>query len=146
MPISTAMTYDYKLGLMNARHDHGVAGNVFKLALFLAASANLDANLASYNDATGEVVAGGGYSTGGLELTNVAPSQVGTEVITNFNDAAFGPTTTISAEGCLIYNNTDASKGSVSCHDFGGLKESDNGSFTVVMPANLAGQALLRLV
>lgn len=86
---------------------------------------------------------GTNYTSGGAALTNVTPSSTGTTAVTDFNDLTFS-TATITARGCMIYNDTNGDK-SVATIDFGGDKTSTAGDFTVVFPAKAASTAIIRI-
>ena len=68
----------------------------------------------------------------GSALTNVTPSATGTTAVTDFSDLTFS-TATITARGCMIYNDTNSDK-AVATIDFGGDKTSTAGDFTIVFP------------
>jgi hypothetical protein len=51
---------------------------------------------------------------------------------------------TVTARGCLIYNDTQSDK-AVCAIDFGGDKTSTAGDFTVVFPTADASNAIIRL-
>jgi hypothetical protein len=63
--------------------------------------------------------------------------------VCDFSDLTFS-TATITARGCLIYNDTQGDK-AVAPIDFGGDKTSTAGDFTVVFPAPTATGAIIRL-
>ena len=52
--------------------------------------------------------------------------------------------TSITARGCMIYNDTNSDK-AVCAIDFGGDKTSTAGDFTVVFPSPTATGAIIRL-
>ena len=54
-------------------------------------------------------------------------------------------TATLSAVGCMLYNDTDAGKPVLSLHDFGGTITSTAGTFTITLPAAAAATALIRI-
>ena len=81
--------------------------------------------------------------SGGAALTNVTPSATGTTAVTDFSDLTFS-TATITARGCMIYNDTNSDK-SVATIDFGGDKTSTAGDFTIVFPAKAAATAIIRI-
>jgi len=115
-------------------------GNSFKLALYTS-SASLGAATTAYVT-TGQA-SGTNYSAGGSALTNVTPFATGTTAVCDFNDLTFS-TATITARGCLIYNDTNADK-AVCSIDFGGDKTSTAGDFTIVFPTPTATGAIIRL-
>jgi hypothetical protein len=51
---------------------------------------------------------------------------------------------TISADGCIIYN-TNASNAAIAVIDFGGTKTSTNGDYTIQFPAADASNAIIRI-
>ena len=53
-------------------------------------------------------------------------------------------TATVTARGCMIYNDTNSDK-SVATIDFGGDKTSTAGDFTIVFPAKAASTAIIRI-
>ena len=106
-----------------------LAVTVFKLALYTS-SANLGAATTAFTT-TGQA-SGTNYSSGGSALTNVTPFATGTTAVCDFNDLTFS-NATITARGCLIYNDTQSDK-AVCAVDFGGDKTSTAGDFTVVLP------------
>jgi hypothetical protein len=59
------------------------------------------------------------------------------------SSATFG-TATVTARGCMIYNDTNSDK-AVCAIDFGGDKTSTAGDFTVVFPSPTATGAIIRL-
>jgi uncharacterized protein YraI len=89
-------------------------------------------------------VSGTNYTSGGAALTNVNPTSGGTTGFTDFNDLTFG-TATVTARGCLIYNDTASGDPSVATIDFGGDKTSTAGDFTIVFPAAAASTAIIRI-
>lgn len=104
-------------------------------------SATLGATTTAFTT-TGQA-SGTNYTSGGSALTNVTPSATGTTAVTDFNDLTFS-TATITARGCMIYNDTNGDK-SVATIDFGGDKTSTAGDFTVVFPAKAASTAIIRI-
>ena len=135
------MCTSFKSELMTATHDFtNSSGDTFKLALYTS-SASLDASTTAYS-ATNEA-SGTGYSAGGGTLTNVTPTSSGTTAFTDFADLTFS-SATITARGCLIYNDTDSDK-AVAVLDFGGDKTSTNGDFTIQFPTADASNAIIRI-
>ena len=134
---------------MTATHNFATNGNAFKLALYAIGSGGKSSTTATLGAAstvfvtTGEVASSGTYVTGGLALTKVAPTSGGTTGFTDFADLTFG-TATVTARGCLIYNDTNSDK-SVATIDFGGDKTSTAGDFTIVFPAAAASTAIIRI-
>ena len=141
MPISTAMCTSFKSELMSALHDFdNPGGNTFKIALYTS-SATLGASTTAYS-ATNEVT-GTNYTAGGNTLTAVSPTTSGTTAYVDFADTTWS-SSTITANGCLIYNNTNANRAVVSLA-FGSDKSSSNGDFQVVFPTANATDAIIRI-
>jgi hypothetical protein len=116
------------------------SGNSFKLALYTS-SATLGAATTAFTT-TGQA-SGTNYTSGGSALTNITPVLSGTTAVCDFADLTFG-TATVTARGCMIYNDTNSDK-AVATIDFGGDKTSTAGDFTVVFPSPTATGAIIRL-
>ena len=141
MAITSTLTTSFKKELLEATHNFKASGgNSFKLALYTS-SATMGATTTAYS--TSQEVSGTNYTAGGAALTNVTPSSTGTTAVTDFSDLTFS-TATITARGCMIYNDTNSDK-SVATIDFGGDKTSTAGDFTVVFPAKAASTAIIRI-
>ena len=142
MAISTAMCTSFKQELLEAKHNFlASGGNTFKLALYTS-SATLGAATTAYS-VTNEA-SGTNYSAGGAALTNVNPSSSGTTALTDFDDLTFS-SATITANGALIYNDTQAGDPAVCSLAFGGDKTSTAGDFTIQFPAADASNAIIRI-
>ena len=142
MAISTAMCTSFKQELLEAKHNFlASGGNTFKLALYTS-SATLGAATTAYS-VTNEA-SGTNYSAGGAALTNVNPSSSGTTALTDFADLTFS-SATITANGALIYNDTQAGDPAVCSLAFGGDKTSTAGDFTIQFPAADASNAIIRI-
>ena len=141
MAITSAICTSFKQELLVGTHNFTASsGNSFKLTLYTS-SASLDASTTAYT--TSNEVSGTNYTAGGNALTNVTPTTSGTTAIVDFADLTFG-TATVTARGCLIYNDTQSDK-SVAAIDFGGDKTSTAGNFTIVFPSPTATGAIIRL-
>ena len=141
MAISSPLTTSFKKELLLGNHNFtNSSGDTFKLALYTS-SATLGATTTSFTT-TGQA-SGTNYTTGGSALTKVAPTSSGTTGFTDFADLTFS-TATITARGCMIYNDTNSDK-SVATIDFGGDKTSTSGDFTIVFPAAAASTAIIRI-
>lgn len=141
MAISQAVCTSFKQELLVGTHDFTTTtGDVFKIALYTS-SATLGATTTAYS-ATNEV-SGTGYTATGNTLTNVTPTTSGTTAFTDFADTTWS-TSTITARGALIYNDTDGDR-AVVVLDFGSDKSSSAGDFTIVFPAADATNAIIRI-
>ena len=149
MAITQAMCTSFKQELMLGTHNFATNGNSFKLALYAeggggksSTTATLGAATTAYTT-TGEVANSGSYTAGGSALTNVAPTTSGTTALTDFADISF-TTSTITAMGALIYNDTNSDK-AVAVLDFTSNKTSTSGTFTVTFPTADASNAIIRI-
>ena len=140
MAISSTLTTSFKKELLEAKHNFlASGGNSFKLALYTS-SATLGASTTAYS--TTNEASGTNYTAGGAALTNVNPTSSGTTGFTDFSDLTFS-NATVTARGCLIYNDTNSDR-AVASIDFGGDKTSTAGDFTIVFPA-AADTAIIRI-
>ena len=128
MAITSTLTTSFKKELLEAVHNFSASGgNSFKLALYTS-SATLGAATTAFTT-TGQA-SGTNYTSGGAALTNIAPTTGGTTGFTDFSDLTFG-TATVTARGCMIYNDTNSDK-SVATIDFGGDKTSTAGDLSLI--------------
>jgi len=141
MAITQSMATSFKKELLEGKHNFlASGGNSFKLALYTS-SATMGAATTAFT--TTNQAAGTNYSSGGSALTNINPASSGTTAFTDFADLTFG-TATITARGCMIYNDTNADR-NVAVFDFGGDKTSTAGSFTITFPTADASNAIIRI-
>lgn len=142
MAISTSMVTSFKSELMSGLHDFdNPGGNTFKIALYTS-SATLGASTTAYSSSD-EVANGNGYTTGGENLTSVSPTTSGTTAFVDFADVTWSAST-ITANGALIYNNTNSNRAVVTLA-FGSDKSSSNGDFQIVFPTANATDAIIRI-
>ena len=155
MANTQAMTASFKTELMQAYHNFGTTvtrattvADTFKAALYLA-SATLNNATTAYTT-TGEVT-GTNYTAGGVVVTNATPPAQTVTSITA-STTYWTPSASISYtnvtlatafDAVLIYNNTQANR-AVSVHTFGS-QTITAGTFTLVMPTNAAGTALINI-
>ena len=142
MAISQAMCTSFKVELLQGTHNFtATSGNSFKLALYTS-SASLGAGTTAYSSSNED--SGTNYTATGAALTNVTPTSSGTTAFTDFADLTFG-TATVTARGCMIYNDTATGDPAVAVFDFGGDKTSTAGSFTISFPTADASNAVIRI-
>ena len=142
MAITQAMCTSFKKELLEAKHNFLLSGgNTFKIALYTS-SATLSAATTAYS-ATNEV-SGTNYSAAGNTLTRVDPSSSGTTGFTDFADTTWA-SSTITARGAVIYNDTASGDPSVVVLNFGADKASSAGDFTIAFPAADASNAIIRI-
>lgn len=140
MAITQAMATSFKVQLLEGQHNF--SANTFKLALYTS-SATLNENTTAYS-ATNEVPSTGNYSAGGNTLTvSVTPTNSGNVAYISFSNTSW-LNATITANGALIYNNSQ-SNAAVCVLAFGGDKTSTNGTFAVNFPTADASNAIIRL-
>ena len=141
MAISTAMCTSFKQEILVGTHNFTASsGNTFKLALYTS-SASLGASTTAYT--TSNEVSGTGYTATGAALTSVTPTTSGTTAFCDFADLTFS-SSTITANGALIYNDTQSDK-AVCTLAFGGDKTSTAGDFTIQFPTADASNAIIRI-
>ena len=136
------MCTSFKKELLEAVHNFkNSGGDTFKIALYTN-SASFDATTTAYT--TSNEVTGTNYTAGGNTLTRVDPTSSGTTAFTDFADTTWS-SSSITARGAMIYNDTAAVNPAVVILDFGSDKTSTNGDFTVVFPTADASNAIIRL-
>jgi hypothetical protein len=144
MAISQDICNSWKTQILVAEHDFTLStGHQFRAALYDAGTASLSKSTTAYTT-TGEV-SGDGYTAKGELLTNVTPTLDGDTAMVDFADVTWS-SSTISADGALIFNDSHASDAAVMVLDFGSTKSSSNGDFTIQFPAAAAATALIQLV
>ena len=142
MAITTAMCTTFKKELLEAVHNFkNTGGSTFNLELYTS-SASLGAGTTAYT--TSNEVSGTGYTAKGASLTRVDPSNDGTTAITDFSDLTFS-SSTITARGALIFNDSASGDPAVCALDFGSDKSSSSGDFTIQFPAADASNAIIRI-
>ncbi len=151
--LTTAMTDSYRLQLMTATHDHTITtGHVFKVALFKAnasISGTFGKGTTNYSDmSTDELATATGYTQPGFAFTaaqNITPTiPSANTATTSWSTNPNWTSATFITRGCLIYNSTGSGK-AVSVHDFTSDQTVTAQTMTLVMPANTAAAAILRL-
>ena len=149
MAISQAMCTSFKVELLDGIHAFGTTvvraattADTFKIALYTS-SATLSASTTAYTTSN-ECPSTGNYSAGGNTLTvSQVPTSTGTTAFLDFADTTWS-NATITANGALIYNSTQADK-AVAVLAFGGDKTSTSGDFTVIFPTADASNAIIRI-
>ena len=138
------MCTSFKKELMEAKHNFlNSGGNTFKIALYTN-SASFTAATTAYT-ATNEVSATGtGYTAAGNTLTRVDPTTSGTTAYTDFIDSTW-TSSTITARGALVFNDSASGDPSVIVLDFSSDKSSSAGDFTIAFPTADASDAIIRI-
>ena len=146
MAINQAVCASFKRELLAG--DHDIDNDTINLALYTS-SATLNGNTTAYS-ATNEVGNSGTYAAGGVTLTGATVGLTATSVtastaFVDFANASF-TSATISAQAALIYNrSSSATNAAIAVLDFGSVKTSTNGTFTIAFPTNDKDSAILRL-
>jgi len=147
MAITTAITQTVKKEFFDGVH---LAADTYKLALIKVGATGTYSKLTTgagtpgtgapttANLGTDEVAASGGYTSGGVALNRIATVAADT-VLLDFDDAVWA-TATISAIGCMVYNDTKSGKPVLMVQDFGGTVTSTAAEFRVAI-ANLLSMA-----
>ena len=144
MTISSAVCNTFKQEILVGTHNFTASsGNSFKLALYTS-SASLGAGTTAYVS-TNEIsnTAGSAYQPKGKVITSVTPALDGSVACCDFADISF-TSASFTANGCLIYNDTQADK-AVCVVAFGGDKTVTSGTFTIEFPAADASNAIVRI-
>ena len=144
MTISSAICNSFKQEILVGTHNFTASsGNAFKLALYQS-DASLGASTTAYS--TSEEItntSGSAYTAGGKALTSVTPVLDGSTAVCDFADISF-TSASFTANGCLIYNDTQSDK-AVCVVAFGGDKTVSSGTFTIQFPAAAASTAIVRI-
>jgi|TARA_R100001594_G_scaffold38481_1_gene69734 hypothetical protein len=136
------MCTSFKKELMEAVHNFkNSGGNTFQIALYTN-SASFTAATTAYT--TSNEVSGTGYTAKGNSLTRVDPTTSSTTAYTDFADSTWS-SSSITARGALIFNDSASGDPTVCVLDFGSDKASSSGDFTVVFPSAAASTAIIRI-
>ena len=144
MTISSAVCNTFKQEILVGTHNFTASsGNSFKLALYTS-SASLGAGTTAYAT-TNEIsnTSGSAYTAGGKVIVSVTPALDGSVACCDFADISF-TSASFTANGCLIYNDTQADK-AVCVVAFGGDKTVSSGTFTIQFPAASSSAAIVRI-
>jgi len=134
--IYQTLTTSFKKEVLEGVHD--LLNDTLRIALYTSA-ANLGEATTVY--AVGSEVSGGGYTAGGVVLSNVTINTSGNTAYVSFDNPVWSPAS-FTCAGALIYNASKANR-SIAVLSFGSDKTATN-SFTVEMPPNTVDSALLR--
>ena len=144
MSIASAVCNSFKQEILVGTHNFTASsGNSFKLALYTS-SASLGAGTTAYAT-TNEIsnTSGSAYTAGGKVIVSVTPALDGSTACCDFADISF-TSASFTANGCLIYNDTQADK-AVCAVAFGSDKTVSSGTFTIQFPAADASNAIVRI-
>jgi len=136
------MCTSFKKELMEAVHNFkNSGGNTFRIALYTN-SASFTAATTAYTSSN--EVSGTNYTAKGNSLTRVDPTTSSTTAYTDFADSTWS-SSTITARGALVYNDSASGDPTVCVLDFGSDKSSSSGDFTVVFPTASSSAAIIRI-
>ena len=144
MAITSAICNSFKQEILEAEHNFTAStGNTFNLALYTS-SATLGASTTAYSSSN-EITntSGTAYSAKGKALTSVTPTLDSSTAVCDFADVSF-TSASFTANGCLIYNDTQSDK-ACAVVAFGGDKTVSSGTFTIQFPAADASNAIIRI-
>ncbi len=144
MSITQAMCTSFKVEILKGVHNFTAStGDTFNLALYVGTpSPVLGAATTAYQ--TNGEVSGTGYTAKGGALTSITPTADGTTALCDFNDLTFA-SSTITARGALIFNDSASGDPAVCVLDFGSDKSSTAGDFTIQFPTKDASNAIIRI-
>ena len=132
----------FKVELMTATHNFTLStGNTFNIALY---DNNASFTAATTAFTTSDEVTGTAYTTKGNTLVNVTPVSSSTTAYTDFGDSTWS-SSTITARGAMIFNDTASGDPSVVILDFGSDKVSSSGDFVVIFPTANSTSAIIRI-
>ena len=136
------MCTSFKVEILKAVHNFTLStGNTFNIAMY-DNSASFTAATTAYT-ASNEVT-GTAYVAKGNTLVNVTPVSTSTTAFTDFGDSTWS-SSTITARGAMIFNDTASGDPSVVILDFGSDKSSSSGDFTIVFPTGDSTSAIIRI-
>lgn len=150
-----AMCSSFKAEILKGSHALGTqsansvrtvtTADVIKAALYTT-NQSIGAATTAYSS-SGEV-SGAGYTAGGVTVTNAtAPAVSGTGALWTPSASIVYSTVTLTTafDTVLLYNSSSTGSLSISAHTFGS-QTITAGTFTLTMPANTTGNALIQLV
>lgn len=149
MANSAGLCTSFKQDLLNGLHAFGTTvirgattKDAFQFALYLT-TATVGPATTAYS-ATNEV-SSANYTAGGVAVTNAtAPTTSGTTAYWTPSGNASWTSVTFTTDCALLYNNTASGKNSVGSYTFS-TQTVTAGNFTLTMPTNAAGTALIQI-
>lgn len=134
------------------------AGDIFKAALIkVAPTGTYGVGSTNYTNITGnsDEVSGTGYTAGGFAWTaaqNVTPAVTSPSAFWSWSANPSWTSASFSTTAMMIYNTSTrggqsatGTNRAVSTHDFGGTQTVASGTFTVLLPTNAVGTAILQI-
>lgn len=157
MSITTAVCNQFKADLLGmAVH---AAGNTYKLVLVKASQTGTygagTISVGATVDGTGTpsttllgtdaVPASGTYGVTGFSLSGFSATLQSSTGCLDFTAPSAATGTTISADGAVLYNSTQATGKSLAVYSFGGTVTSTSGNFTISVPSVGASTSMIRI-
>lgn len=140
MAITTAVCNVSREAFLTGRH---LSTHTYKFALY-DENATLGSGTTRY--LTANEISGTGYIASGQSLEGYAATYSGAVAYLDWtSNPSWGPTSTFSSRGVLMYNSSLASKEALAAWDFGSVKEVSSGTFTIALPSPTTVTALLRI-
>ena len=118
----------FKSGLLTKQHD--VLNDTLKVVLVSGTYTPTHSHTSYTTHVASHEVAGSGYTTGGDTIDSVSVVNGNNFSYLDGDNVAW-PSSTITASGAVVYNDSHASKAVVSYIDFGQNRSSSNGNFQV---------------
>ena len=145
MAITSAICTSFKVELLKGVHNFtATTGNTFKIALY-DSDATLGAGTTAFT--TSEEItntSGTAYTSGGATLTSVTPVASSTTAVCDFADVSYTDAS-FTANGALIYNDSESGDPACVVVAFGGDKTVTSGTFTIQFPTADATNAIIRI-
>jgi len=145
MAITTEMCNSFKQELLGGVHD--LDTDTIKLALIKdTPSGTYGKATNNYSNVTGnsDEATGTGYTAGGQPLGGAVIALDGDTAILDFTVDEVFANVTVAADGCIIYNASQANK-AIAVIDFGGTVSATAGDLTIEFPAAAAATAVIRI-
>lgn len=140
--ITSAICTSFVNELPQGLHNFQVAGDVFKVALYDNDAANLGASTTVYSPLAES--SGTNYTSGGIALTSVTPTNTDNVTLLDFNDAIFSNVTMSNIGGALIYNSTNGNR-AVAVLKFNAVVNATAQNIEVIFPEPSILAAILRI-
>lgn len=141
MAVTQCMPTAAKLGFISGTYQ---TSDVYNIALFVAASATLNATTGTYTlGMAGELATAGGYTQGGKTMVGFVTGSGGIEAWIDWTTDPSWTSATFTADSAVIYNST-RSNAIVAILSFGSATVA-SGTFTVQLPTAAAGTAIIRI-
>lgn len=136
--ITAGVCYSYRKEILEGTH---TLADTYKIALY-PSTATLSPSTTVYST-TGELATAGGYTQGGVALTNPVTNLSSNVAFLSFDNPSW-LNATFAFAGALIYNSSKSNK-AVCVLDFGGTFTYDNETVTITIPPFNSSDALIRL-